>query len=244
MRWNKDTVLGAFQGDKTITSEKEYSSDRYPQEKRTFFEFDDDSYVSFEAERLSYNNKKTNDEYSYQFFFSNLETFYENRDCSYVSELESFSEADAVKRVRELAKKLGITHLAEPIVYGLTAEEANKYFLAEKQFYNSDDYEYTEWESVNEVYFITFPLLFNGVPTETNSVSVPGSSSDGSYVKAIVTQNSITYLSCEGITMPEYAVGKSVKVNFNAEDILSKIVSAYSQIVLSDNVEFYDCELT
>ena len=216
MRWNKDTVLGAFQGDKTITSEKEYSSDRYPQEKRTFFEFDDDSYVSFEAERLSYNNKKTNDEYSYQFFFSNLETFYENRDCSYVSELESFSKADAVKRVRELAKKLGITHLAEPIVYGLTAEEANKYFLAEKQFYNSDDYEYTEWESVNEVYFITFPLLFN----------------------------SITYLSCEGITMPEYAVGKSVKVNFNAEDILSKIVSAYSQIVLSDNVEFYDCELT
>lgn len=178
------------------------------------------------------------------FFFSNLETFYENRDCSYVSELESFSKADAVKRVRELAKKLGITHLAEPTVYGLTAEEANKYFLAEKQFYNSDDYEYTEWESVNEVYFITFPLLFNGVPTETNSVSVPGSSSDGSYVKAIVTQNSITYLSCEGITMPEYAVGKSVKVNFNAEDILSKIVSAYSQIVLSDNVEFYDCELT
>lgn len=244
MRWNKDTVLGAFQGDKTITSEKEYSSDRYPQEKRTFFEFDDDSYVSFEAERLSYNNKKTNDEYSYRFFFSNLELFYENRDCSYVSELESFSKADAVKRVRELAKKLGITHLAEPTVYGLTAEEANKYFLAEKQFYNSDDYEYTEWESVNEVYFITFPLLFNGVPTETNSVSVPGSSSDGSYVKAIVTQNSITYLSCEGITMPEYAVGKSVKVNFNAEDILSKIVSAYSQIVLSDNVEFYDCELT
>ncbi len=244
MRWNKDTVLGAFQGDKTVTSEKEYSSDRYPQEKRTVIMFDDDSYVSYEAERLNYNNKKANDEYSYQIFFSNLEIFYENRDYSYVSELEGFSKANAVKRVRELAEKLGITHLAEPIVYGLTAEEANKYFLAEKQFYNSGDYEYTEWERADEVYFITFPLLYNGIPSEINAVSVPESSYDGSYVKAIVTQNSITYLSCEGITMPDYAVGKSVKVNFSAEDILSKIVSAYSQIVLSDNVDFYDCELT
>lgn len=243
MRWNKDTVLGIFQGDKSIASKKEYSSDRYPQEKRTVIVFDDDSYVSFESERLNYNNRKINDEYSYQILFSNLELYYGEPAPSFVSEIEGFPKTDAVKRVKALAEKLGITHLAEPIIYGVNADSANEYFLEQQQYYESNS-EYTKWKITDGAYFITFPLLYNGVASEINAVSVPDSSYDGSYVKAIVTQNSITYLSCEGITMPEYAVGKLVKVNFSAEDILSKIVSTYSKIILPKNVEFYDCELT
>lgn len=240
-RWDKDTVINALCNGKTIISEKEYKSDRYPEEKRTVLLIDDEgSYISFEPESIGCYCAAQNDKYHYKYLFSTYEVYYDNPDISYVSELEGFSKDNAVKRVRELAEKLGITNLGEANVFGVTAESANDFFDKEQE-YNND---YTEWTKEDEAYFITFPLTYEEIPLETVRVAVPGYSYDGSYIKAIVTKNDIIDFSCAGITEPEYVIGDAVKINFSAEDILSKIVSAYSQRVLTDKLEFYNCELT
>ena len=207
-------------------------------------DFEDNSHVFFEPERLGFTDSKSNDEYYYQLFFSTYEVYYDQSGVLYTDELEGFSKAEAVRRVRELAGELGITHLAEPIVFGVTAESANNYFIKEKQYYDDDNFEYTEWTKNDEAYFITFPLLYNGIPSETNEVSVPEHSYHGSYIKAIVTPNKVVYFSGEEITTSEYITGKFIEINFEASDILKKIVSDYSQRVLPDEIEFYNCELT
>ncbi len=245
-RWDGETVLEALCGGKTVVSRKEYQSDFYPDESRVVFMFDDGAYMFFEPSRIGYDGLGA-DEYYYKFFFGKYETYYNARDIVYSSELEGFDKADALKRVTDITDKLDIKNLGEPIIFGITMESANSFFLGEKnerEAYNDGEFEYSEWTKDDEAYYITFPLEYNEIPVEINEVSVPGHSSTGSFVKAVVTKNGVLYFECEGITDAGYKNGENIKLGYGATDILSRIVSEYSQKVLTGKVEYYNCELT
>lgn len=245
-RWDKETVYDALSGGKPIIREEESPSDAYPDEKLSVLFLDErNSAIYFEPGRMGY-HAPLEGTINYSIFFSCLDLYYVDPFISYVSELESFSKEEAVQRVRDEAEKLGIANLGEPTVFGVTAESANEYHLNEKreaEFFG-ETYDYITWTRDDEAYFITFPFVYEGVQRDTNDVFVPEFYYDcSSSVKAIVTKNEIIDLECRGITMPEYTVGEPVKINYSAKDILSAIVSDYSQIKLPVEVEFYNCEL-
>lgn len=249
MRWDKETVYEVLGGGRPILSEDEFESVNYPDEKRTLLTLDDKrSYISFEPESVGY-NAPLDGEVNHSIYFSEYDTYFVNPMVSYVSELEGFSSESAVQRVRDVAKKLGITNLGDPIVFGVTADIANNYICYQKRecdFYDEPygDDDFKAWTKDDEAYYITFPLMYEGIPLENNGVYVPGYSYAGSYVKAIVTKDKIIDLNCMGITSPEYIIGDPAKINFSAKDILSKIVSDYSRKVLPIKLEIYNCELT
>lgn len=247
MRWDRDTAVGVCSNGKTITFEKDYQGNYYPEENRTVIQFDDESFLFFEASHISVSVPAENDLYKYALLFGTADTYYDTPYVSFESELNGFPEYDAIKQAKSLFEELGITNLAEPIVLGLTAEEANKYLLKEKQDYKEyydEEYNYNEWTEDDEVYFITFPLLYNEIPTETNDVYVTGASYSGSFAKAVVTKNGIFSFECNGITVPEYTNGENIKICYSPNDILKSIVFEYSQKKLTNEVIFYNCELT
>lgn len=259
-RWDEETIndiLGVLGGGKPILSEKEYPSDAYPDETYRVWFFDagnsfdaensldmENTMITFETERMSYEQPRIAS-LRYRLFedmVDDVEPF-----VSYVSELDAFSKEDAIQRVKDVTEKLGITNLGEPTVVGQTSESVNNYFFEchkESEYFGWKPDNIT-WTKDDEAYYITFPLVYEGIPIETNRMYVPDYGYEPqSFVKACVTKNDIISLRCRGITSPDYKIGDAVKINFSAEDILEKIVSDYSQIILDDEVEFYNCELT
>ena len=245
-RWDKDTIYDIIGEGQPFSSEEEYPSDRYPDEMRTVW-FYDERYAYLHAEPESVGYHAPDNGAGHRYFFSCHDLYYSEPTVTYSDELEGFSKEDAIQRAREAAEKLGITNIGEPSVFAITAESANAHYRYEKRLHelseNMGDYEYVPWTKDDEAYYLTFPLVYEGIPVETSGVAVKGYSFDGSFVKVIVTKDEIVDLDCWGITTPEYEIGEPVKINFSAEDILNKVASEPPKNVVFDKMEYYNCEL-
>lgn len=251
MRWDEKTVLDNLQDGREILSTEESPSYGFPDEKmKVYVFFEDDGggdYVGFEPGRVS-DRRLTSRGNMHNSIMSYL-TKAETDKLTTVDELDGFTKADAVNSVKDLARGLGITHLGEPDVFALTAEEVNRYLYEESRLAESETGAappYTEWTKNDEAYFITFPLVYDGIQVAACDVAVTGVTdnfTNGSKIDAIVTRDGILDFKCDGITSPDYEMGKATAINFGAADILSKIVSDYSNRSLMNEYEFYDCEL-
>lgn len=246
LRFDRDAVFDMFAPGEPVEMH-EYESDIYPGEIRTWYAFneDGDDYLCFEPEQLRRHSARVN-ELSYSNLFSYADYFSEQSLITYENELEGFSSKSAILRAKEAAEKLGITNLGEPSVYGLSAEAANKYFRdgdAEDEYFG-DEPAHRTFAKGDEAYYLIFPLVYEGIPRETNRVYVQDYSYDTvAYVEAIVTKDEILDLDCRGIASPEYQTGEGVRINFTAADILRTIVSDHSSIVHTDKTVYYNCEL-
>lgn len=219
----------------------------YPGETATNCRLDegDEAYLLFKPELVDYHSAR-HGKLAYWDLISDANHFKDQDEIKYVSELEGFSSEEAILRVRETAEKLGIKHLGEPEVFGITAENANKYFstMDARDEYNGKTPEGTRLTSEDEAYYLIFPLVYENIPRATSNIRVAEYYYDtDSYVKAIVTKDEIVTLECLTITSPEYTTVESIPIKFSAEDILRTIVSDHSNIVHSEAVEYYNCKL-
>lgn len=246
LRFDRDAVFDKFAPGEPVEM-NEYESDVYPGETLTWCAFneDGDDYLRFEPEQLSRHSARVN-ELRYSELFSYPKDFSEQSLITYENEIEGFSSESAILRVREVVEMFGITNLGEPSVYGLSAEAANKYFHdgdAEDEYFGKEP-AHRKFAKDDEAYYLRFPLVYEGIPRETNGVYVQDYSYDTvAYVEAIVTKDKILRLDCRGITSPEYKTGESVQINFTASDILRTIVSDHSSIVHTEKTVYYNCEL-
>lgn len=205
----------------------------------------DEAYLFFKPELVDYHSVR-HVKLAYWRLISDANHFKYQDEIKYVSELEGFSSEDAILRVRETAEKLGIKHLGEPEVFGIMAENANKYFSNNdaRDEYNGKMPEGIRLTSEDEAYYLVFPLVYDNIPRATINVRISGYYyHTDSYIKAIVTKDEIVTLECLTITSPEYTTVESIPIKFSAEDILRTIVSDHANIVHSEAVEYYNCKL-
>ena len=245
MLWEKDELLELLGKGRTIAYEKEYDL-TLSEEKIHFIEFDDGATLSFEPALLSFDMVSGSSIDSIcsgvQSCISIVSNYYESYNLTFVDEIEGFPKSDAINRAKELAEKLGITNLGEPSVLGLTHQDAEYFY--NNEYWDYDDFELKEWTEDDDVYFISFPLLFNGIPAETNEKNSEKAISPHSRIDVIVTRNHIIELECKSVVSPEHTNGRTIKINYSASDILKRIVSDNSKMQLKDAVDYYDCELT
>lgn len=246
LRFDKNTIFDTFISGESVELE-EQQSDTYPNEIRYWCSFNEEekSFLVFEPEELFYNSSRSQ-ELHYNNLSSYADQFTENELMTYENELNGFSRESAIQRVREVAERFGITNLGEPRVYGISAEAANKYFrnVDAQDEYFGETPEHMTYTKDDEAYYIKFPQVYEGIPRETSDVNVPEYYYDTcSYVSAIVTKDKILRLDCNGITSPEYKTGENVRINFSAADILQKIVSDHSNIVHTEKINYFNCEL-
>lgn len=105
--------------------------------------------------------------------------------------LDGFTAEDAISKGNELLAQLGITNAGAPEVWAITADKANEY-IASQTWEKKDGtpQKVDEWTADDEVYFLTYPIEFNGVPVSTHFVnSGYGDGRDGSF-----TFNSGSYI--------------------------------------------------
>ena len=259
MNWDPDTVYEVLGNGDPYLAVSKIEDKFYPGAKRTGWTYDlhgkELLFLSSGYETINYFDQGDVNHYM---FLSSDRLYYSDPHIKHVDALDSFTKEEAVQRVREAAKKLGITNLGEPTVFAMTAEDANAYYdyldgihaLSEPHDESKGDCEFTRWTKDDEAYFIKFPLVYEGIKLEDSSVvqkpSIWGYFDNGCYVMAAVTKERITEFEAWGITSPDYTVMDSVKINFSKEDILNKFAADVPEYItmFANKVEIVDCELT
>lgn len=247
--FNEETVFDALLAEEPFeVLRREIPDDEpYPGETATNCRLDegDEAYLFFKPELVDYHSAR-HSKLAYWHLISDANHFKYQDEIEYVSELKGFSSEDAILRVRETAEKLGIKHLGEPEVFGITAENADKYFSNNdaRDEYNGKTPDGIRLTTEDEAYYLIFPLVYENIPRATSNIPISEYYYDtDSYVKAIVTKNDIVTLECLTITSPEYTTVESVPIKFSAEDILRTIITDHANIAHSEVVEYYDCKL-
>ena len=258
MNWDPDTVYEVLGNGAPYLSVSEIEDNQYPGKMSTVWTYDNHGkeflFLSCGPESVYYRAQSDVNHYE---FLSIDQLYYSDPHVKHVDKLDGFSKEEAVQLVREAAEKLGITNLGEPSVFAMTAEDANAYYdhldaihaHSEPHDESKGDCYHTRWTKDDEAYFVTFPLAFDGLPISTARVeqmTYNWGRFDGSCVMAAVTKDGIVSFDAKGITVPEYTLADSVKINFSKEDILNKFNSNMpdSITLFANKVEVVDCELT
>lgn len=143
-------------------------------------------------------------------------------------DLSLFTREDAKNMVSPILAQLGITNAGEPEIHAFTAENANEY-LAKDGYGAKGDLEFTypTWSKEDEMYILTYPLVYDGLPLTTESLSkgeldgkfIPYS---GSYIEAVVTKDKILSIRGFNVFSSDYEKGESVTVKCDYESALEK----------------------
>lgn len=265
MRWDSDLVYDVL-GNGYPYIVEEQPDEHYPDDIQTLWtkEYEDGRnvmHLGVGPSSISYFPPEGGK--SYTLFYSAHDIEYIDPHIKYSDVLDGFSKEDAIQRAKETAEKLGITNLGEPIVYAMTAEDANAYFDYEWQSHKLADEKYKDdpdhikltedakpeqWTKDDEAYFIKFPLVYGGIPLETSDVALEKDVEGWGYfagarIQVVVTRDDIVIFDGWDITTPEYTVGDPVKINFTGEEILNKVNSENPLNNPPNMVNYYGCEL-
>lgn len=244
--WDADSLKEMFIGDRDDLEHYEYPSDFFADENYHVYMSGENSdrepyWLIYEAGRLTSEIRENIygcGSLSSALFTYNFDDFFND------DRLELFTKADAVNRTNTLLTRLGITNCSEPYVYAITADKANKY-LAD-QFAEAN---YKKWTADDEIYILSYPLEYDGIPVTMNfsssgEIGGHGSFFVGSYINVIVTKDKILSLSCQNILSPDYERGETVSINCNAQNALKIAAEYYDSIVLEDyDIKILNCRL-
>ncbi|MBD5384678.1 MAG: hypothetical protein HDR72_06740 [Ruminococcaceae bacterium] len=92
-----------------------------------------------------------------------------------VDSIDGMTPEEAVAKAKDILGQLGITNLAAPDVWAVTAKTANEFF-SKRTFEDKQGniQEVAKWTPDDEVYYLRFPIDVNGTP-----IAVSGSCSGG-----------------------------------------------------------------
>lgn len=231
-KWDKEAVKELLIGGKTVSATSQTPSDDFPDEFIEVYDTEDGWRLILESGRISYDDKNSIGEYSYDAFFTAVgQLHFENASV----ELESFSRSDAVKTARDLLDKLDLTYVSEPEVYAITSEVANETL---SQLNADHGTNYTLWTKDDEIYILRFALEYENIPMATRSVRILGTDkySPETSINVVVSSRGIVSLKCKGVFNEEHGKGNAEPIKVDAQTALNSLVSNYSKKVLNPTI--------
>ena len=241
--WDNDKLREVFIGDKEITSETDYQSDGFPDEKRFVVYFGNNMRLIYEPMNISC---ECQDDIS-----SVQSSIASSIDAKWTDsfpneELRSFSKSDALARVQNIIDKLEITNVGEPVICSVTAEKGNE-LISRKTSIDKDGNEYIlpKLNDEDEFYFITFPLVYNNIELSQHlrmNADLKKSHTP-SYIKAVVTKNAIAEFTCSRIYASEFKAGEIISINCGAKDAVNALIKHYTDTFQMSSATLLGCKL-
>ncbi len=241
--WDNDKLREIFIRDKEITSETNYESNGFADEKRYVVYFGDNMRLIYEPTNISC---ERNDDISA--VQSSIASLIEGRWLEQFSdeELKSFPKADALARVQNIIDKLEITNLGEPVIRSVSAEKGNE-LMSGRTSADKDGNEHTrpEMTDADEFYFITYPLVYNDIELSQHLKMNADfkKSHRPSYIKAVVAKNGIAEFKCENIYESEFEAQENVLINCGAQDALNALIKHYNETFQMSYTTLSGCKL-
>lgn len=242
--WDNNKLREIFIGDKEITSETDYKSDGFPDEKRYVVYFGENMRLTYEPMNISL---ECQDE------ISSVQSAIAGRidgrwnDGLSNKELKSFSKSDALAQVQHIIiDKLEITNIGEPVIHSVTAQKGNE-LMSERNYVDKEGNEYTppKLNDEDEFYFITYPIVYNDIELSQHlkmNADIKKSHFP-SCIKAVVTKNGIVDLECSRIYEAEFEAKENVLINCGAEDALNVLNKHYTETFQMLHTTLRDCKL-
>lgn len=240
--WDIKELERLFIGNNTITEYYEFESDLSPNITRYVYIVDDgdgnDFWLVYEPGRFEIDDRTDHaDE------VSSLMSV-----CDYLcmdkvfndGDLAAFPKSDAVERVNKVLEDVGLTNVSEPEIWSVTAEKANELFAK----YFGEDAPF--WTEKDEVYILSYSLLYNNIPIITEEKAIPAlrnKSFRGSKVTAIVSKNRILSFRCSKIFSEDQSSDSKVSVNYSPAEAFETLIPVYENIKLGYTLDFYKCKL-
>lgn len=168
--------------------------------------------------------------------------------------LDGFTPEDAVSRADALLEQLGIADLlGDPEVWAVKADKANEY-LGSETWYNKDGSiaEWDEWTTDDEVYCLTYPVVFNGIP-----VAISGSMSgnctqyscfdelatSGTYVEVTVAKDKIMFVNTMDVPAANAETVGTADITVSAQQALDILTAHHSAEDYPSAINVNDCSL-
>lgn len=240
MEWDSDKINEAFLSQKPGLEHNEYPCDFFSNENYHVYKEEDKYWLVYEPGRLDSEYRKS--VYGYGTMQAAMES-YRFEDLFTEDSINSLEKDKAVNECIELLNKVGITNYSEPRIYAITADKANEYW----KWMDYDEYE--EWTVDNEIYFVWFPIEYNGIPVTdyySRNIAIGGQGGYfvGSHISFVVTKEKVFSMMSSNIFSPEYELGENVKIKCSADNALKFAAEYYDGIVLGDqDIKINDCEL-
>lgn len=234
--WDDAVIKETFLSGEEFIQHPDSDSDDYDNVKtHSYSTANEEKFLVYEPGRIWYNNTAKMREYSY----SAIESIFFNFDGQEVFdpvEFDDFSIAQAKNVVESYLDKLDIDNLGEPLVYAVTAEDANSYIAGSMPPTDKHSNPLKTWSDEQQCYFLYYPFNCNGadfpIPREH-------------YISAIVTKDELIELSCDNLcdtsTVEE---NKSLNAKYSAEKALNIIIDKYEKMIIDNPVYITDCKLT
>lgn len=241
--WDNDKLREIFIGDKEITSETDYKSDGFPDEKRFVVYFGDNMRLIYEPMNISC---ECRDDISgvQSSIASSIDAKWLEQFSN--EELKSFSKSDALARVQNIIDKLEITNVGKPVIRSVTAEKGNE-LMSGRTSVDKDGNEdaYPKITDDDEFYFITYPLVYNDIELSQHMKMNADikKSHWPSYIKAIVTKNGIVDFECSKIYEPEFEAQENVLINCGAKEALNVLIKQYTDTFQMSHTTLRGCKL-
>lgn len=193
------------------------------------------------------------DDYMYGTLRSFFDVYDVAREIFTDKTLNGFTPEDAISRATTLLEQLGITNLGTPEVWAVKADKANE-VLGRREWQNKDGTptEWKQWTEDDEVYYLTFPVEFNGIPVAFSGSMSGGAThygfgsefyTDGTGVKVTVTKDRIVDI--EGWPLPSAdaeTVG-TVDINISAQQALDILAESHSAEDFPSAINVNECSL-
>lgn len=241
--WDNDKLREIFIGENEITSETDYKSDGFPDEKRFVVYFGNNMRLIYEPMNISC---ECRDDISgvQSSIASSIDAKW--TDSFPNEELRSFSKSDALARVQNIIDKLEITNVGEPVIRSVSAEKGNE-LISGKTTIDKEGNEYTlpKLNDEDEFYFITFPLVYNNIELSQHlrmNADLKKSHTP-SYIKAVVTKNAIVEFTCSRIYASELKAGEIISINCGAKDAVNALVKYYTDTFQMSSATLLGCKL-
>lgn len=168
--------------------------------------------------------------------------------------LDGFTPEDAVSRADALLEQLGIADLlGDPKVWAIKADEANEY-LSSQEWHAKDGSveEWDKWTADDEVYCLTYPVVFNGIPVSFSG-SMSGNcthycygdelATDGTYVEVTVAKDKIMFVNTMDVPAANAETVGTADITVTAQQALDVLTQYYTAENFPSAVNVNDCSL-
>ncbi len=246
MEWDTAVLNEMFLKEKDYLNHYEYPSDDFSNANYHAYMDERDSgdayWLVYDQGRLTSEVRAKLNQYGYGTLMSSLETFDFGGYFDDES-IEPFSISDAVDRASTVLKKLGVANLAEPNVYALTADKANKFLQAE---YGD---EYKKWTADDEIYILEYSQEYEGIPVTANFAAGGESGGHGSFfigsrVAVVITKNEVLSINGKNLLSSEYSIGENVSLNCNSQKAIKIAAEYYNNLAFPGvDIKITDCKL-
>lgn len=231
--WNDDDLKEIFFPNDQELSYNEYNVS-YEDIKCHSYETSDERFLLFEPGRVMYYDSPKRRDYSYSLITSSI--FYIDMQDTFSSvEFDDFPIAQAKNTVESYLNKLEIDNFSNPIVYSITAEDANKFFDSFGKIVDKQGNPLEKWNEQQQCYIFLYPFEYNGIEFSTSSED---------YILAIITKDDLIELSFRYLIDTSTVESSNINFEYNAKKALNMIIDKYEKLIIDSPVCIKSCKLS